>query len=203
MAPSFELRRESTFDSRVAGSGDIGTLRVFALRPTYGCFSPRNRLTCVRATMVYLRSSRAGDLDPFTGDLFAFVGKRGDRVKILVWHRGGFLLMYKRLEKGRFRIPQLDRGQRKPYLIPAAGHVARRNEHDSRPTSCALGASDEPAVDRALIGRVGPLSTVYCSLQSDRRYRFSIARALRQKKGRGRPIRGAHRETGSGASPRP
>ena len=33
-------------------------------------------------------------LDPFTGDLFAFVGKRGDRVKILVWHRGGFLLMY-------------------------------------------------------------------------------------------------------------
>ncbi len=55
-------------------------------------------------------------LDPFTGDLFAFVGKRGDRVKILVWHRGGFLLMYKRLEKGRFRIPQLDRGQRTALL---------------------------------------------------------------------------------------
>ncbi len=36
-------------------------------------------------------------LDPFTGDLFAFVGKRGDRVKILVWHRGGFLLMYNHL----------------------------------------------------------------------------------------------------------
>jgi transposase len=55
-------------------------------------------------------------LDPFTGDLFAFVGKRGDRVKILVWHRGGVLLMYKRLERGRFRIPQVDRGQRTALL---------------------------------------------------------------------------------------
>jgi transposase len=35
-------------------------------------------------------------LDPFNGDLFAFVGKRSDRIKILVWHRGGFLLLYKR-----------------------------------------------------------------------------------------------------------
>jgi transposase len=49
-------------------------------------------------------------LDPFSGDMFAFVGKRYDRVKILVWHRGGFLLLYKRLEKGRFRIPRVEPG---------------------------------------------------------------------------------------------
>lgn len=46
-------------------------------------------------------------LDPFSGHLFAFVGKRGDRIKILVWDRGGFLLLYKRLEQGRFRLPRV------------------------------------------------------------------------------------------------
>ena len=37
------------------------------------------------------------DLDPHNGHLFAFVGKRGDRIKVLYWDRGGFVLLYKRL----------------------------------------------------------------------------------------------------------
>jgi transposase len=37
---------------------------------------------------------KSWDLDPFSGDLYCFVGKRRDRVKMLVWHRGGFLLLY-------------------------------------------------------------------------------------------------------------
>ncbi len=59
---------------------------------------------------------KSWELDPFSGDLFAFVGKRRDRVKILVWHRGGFLLLYKRLEKGRFRIPRVEPGSRTAKL---------------------------------------------------------------------------------------
>ncbi len=55
---------------------------------------------------------RSWELDPFSGHLFCFVGKRRDRVKVLVWHRGGFLLLYKRLEKGRFRIPRVPTGSR-------------------------------------------------------------------------------------------
>jgi transposase len=43
--------------------------------------------------------------DVYCGHLFAFTSKRGDRVKILVWERGGFVLYYKRLERGRFRVP--------------------------------------------------------------------------------------------------
>ena len=31
-------------------------------------------------------------MDPFTGDLFVFVGRRGDRIKILFWDRGGFVV---------------------------------------------------------------------------------------------------------------
>ena len=41
----------------------------------------------------------------FAGHLFIFVGKRKDRCKILFWDRGGFVLYYKRLEQGRFRLP--------------------------------------------------------------------------------------------------
>jgi transposase len=47
-------------------------------------------------------------LDPFAGYLFAFVGKRGDRLKCLFWDRGGFVLYYKRLERGKFRLPRVD-----------------------------------------------------------------------------------------------
>lgn len=43
--------------------------------------------------------------DPYSGHLFAFIGKRGDRIKLLYFDRGGFVLVYKRLEKGRFRLP--------------------------------------------------------------------------------------------------
>lgn len=59
---------------------------------------------------------RSWGLDPFSGDLFGFIGKRLDRAKILVWHRGGFVLLYKRLEKGRFRIPRVEAGATRAVL---------------------------------------------------------------------------------------
>lgn len=43
--------------------------------------------------------------DPFSGHVFVFRGRRGDRVKVLVGDRNGFVLFYKRLEKSRFRFP--------------------------------------------------------------------------------------------------
>ena len=46
--------------------------------------------------------------DVYSGHLFVFVSRRGDRVKILTWDRGGFVLYYKRLEAGRFRLPPVD-----------------------------------------------------------------------------------------------
>lgn len=45
--------------------------------------------------------------DVFSGHLYVFVSRRGNRIKILTWDRGGFVLWYKRLERGRFRLPEV------------------------------------------------------------------------------------------------
>jgi len=44
--------------------------------------------------------------DPFSGHLFIFRGRRGDRVKLLWWDGDGMCLLAKRLERGRFVWPQ-------------------------------------------------------------------------------------------------
>jgi transposase len=49
-------------------------------------------------------------MDPLAGHLFVFVGRRIDRVKVLFWDRSGFVLYYKRLAKGRFRMPRIAEG---------------------------------------------------------------------------------------------
>jgi transposase len=48
--------------------------------------------------------------NPFSGQLFVFRGRRGDRVKILWWDGDGLCLYAKRLERGRFVWPRADRG---------------------------------------------------------------------------------------------
>ncbi len=54
--------------------------------------------------------------DPQSGHLFVFRSRRGDRLKILVWERDGFLLWYKRLEAGVFKLPQMSEGARSVEL---------------------------------------------------------------------------------------
>jgi len=48
--------------------------------------------------------------DPLSGHLFVFRSRRGDRLKILLWERDGFLLCYKRLETGVFKLPRVQSG---------------------------------------------------------------------------------------------
>lgn len=44
-------------------------------------------------------------LEPLSGHLFLFRNRRGDRLKVLVWDRSGFWVLYKRLERGTFAWP--------------------------------------------------------------------------------------------------
>ncbi len=43
--------------------------------------------------------------DVCSGDVYIFLGKDLTKIKLLVWQTGGFMLYYKRLEAGTFRLP--------------------------------------------------------------------------------------------------
>lgn len=48
-------------------------------------------------------------LDPFEKDvLFLFCGRKRNRIKCLVWEGDGFLLLYKRIENGRYQWPRTE-----------------------------------------------------------------------------------------------
>jgi len=51
-------------------------------------------------------------LNPFQNSLFLFCGRRRDRMKALYWEGDGFLLLYKRLESGRFQWPTSEKAVR-------------------------------------------------------------------------------------------
>jgi transposase len=43
--------------------------------------------------------------DPLSGHVFLFLNRRKTMVKLLVWTRGGFTIVHKRLERGTFTFP--------------------------------------------------------------------------------------------------
>jgi transposase len=44
--------------------------------------------------------------DPLCGHVFVFLNRRKTQVKLLLWTRGGFTVVHKRLEAGQFAFPQ-------------------------------------------------------------------------------------------------
>lgn len=48
--------------------------------------------------------------DPFTGTVFVFRAKRGDRLKLLYWDGTGLVMAYKRLEEHSFTWPAIRDG---------------------------------------------------------------------------------------------
>ena len=54
--------------------------------------------------------------DPLSGHIFLFTNARHNRLKLLFWDGSGLWVCAKRLEKGRFRWPEVAGGQAKVAL---------------------------------------------------------------------------------------
>ncbi len=53
----------------------------------------------------------AFSMHPLSGDLFVFLNANRSFMKLLWWDTGGYCLLAKRLEQGRFRLPEVKENQ--------------------------------------------------------------------------------------------
>ncbi len=55
---------------------------------------------------------------PISGDVFIFINRRRNQIKLLHWQGDGFAIYYKRLEKGTYEIPKVEQGINSVKLKP-------------------------------------------------------------------------------------
>ena len=60
--------------------------------------------------------SNALQMDPLSGDVYIFINRNRNRMKLLVWEAGGFVLYCKRLERGRFEYPLMDQNAKSAVI---------------------------------------------------------------------------------------
>jgi transposase len=81
----------------------------------YAATEPVDMRRSFDGLMAQVRSVLA--LDPLSGHVFAFVNRRRNQVKLLMWTRGGFTIVHKRLEAGTFTFVERLRSDAKSVEI--------------------------------------------------------------------------------------
>jgi transposase len=82
--------------------------------------------------------------DPFSGAVYVFRSKRGDRVKLIFWDGTGVVLVAKRLEQGEFRWPKVQDGVMRlsaAQLSALLEGLDWRRVHEPRAVTAPLAAS--------------------------------------------------------------
>lgn len=63
--------------------------------------------------------------NPMNGDLFIFINKRKNQLKMLHWQNDGFAMFYKRLEKGTYELPTTEQLTSEQVLFLLQGVVLK------------------------------------------------------------------------------
>jgi transposase len=61
--------------------------------------------------------------DPMSGAVFLFVNRAGNRIKVLWWDRNGYVILYKRLSRGSFFLPDVN--PMTPYVSISGQQLAQ------------------------------------------------------------------------------
>jgi len=74
--------------------------------------------------------------NPTDGSVYLFLNRRRTHLKLLHWEAGGFVLYYKRLEKGQFHLPQQRTAEGylcySELVLMVAGIAIKTSEQKSR-----------------------------------------------------------------------
>lgn len=98
-----------------------GSVRIFV------CSEPQDMRRSFDALALVVRDGLAKD--PQSGALFVFVNKRANRLKVMWFEKNGYCILYKRLHRARFELPNGDRIDAR-----ALAAILRGVENDRRRT---------------------------------------------------------------------
>ena len=90
------------------------------------CDKPMNMRKSFEGLGAVIENLFPGEI--FSGALFIFLNKTRDHIKVLVWDGDGFVIWYKRLQKGTFPGKWEEKSMdRKAFLMLLEGIIPKKN----------------------------------------------------------------------------